>query len=389
MVTVQELIKMLPGITIYAGKSGLNKPISTISFIDAPSSVEWLNGGEVILTTAFLYKENGDIQYRFVSKLIEMGVTALGIKIGRYIELIPDAIIELADDKQFPIFGISYETIWSEIFTAYYNLALEKKSRSILSRSRFMLDTQGMWKAFVTECLLDASTENLDEYIHFLKIREDYVSTIIVFGGGNAAAVVDEFRMLMRTSIVSHDTQIIDAVMDGGESVMLYAKSGGKGLYSFTNELREALRELAPLFPGCRVWVGEPAATPQELQRSYTSAVRAMELGVFLMPEESVVFYRDVSLIDHLYRDGYDYSEITYLGSKIKSFDACRTLEIFLESGNVKRAAESSFIHDNAMRYRIQKIEQILLLDLSKPVNRYNLLLKLKLWRLAQSGVRS
>ncbi|MFT4007795.1 MAG: helix-turn-helix domain-containing protein, partial [Lacrimispora sp.] len=110
----------------------------------------------------------------------------------------------------------------------------------------------------------------------------------------------------------------------------------------------------------------------------------AMRQGEHLFPEDNLIFYRDIRAINILSEQQYNFSEIAFLDRSVTSFDACRTLESFLENGSIKRAAAQSFIHDNTMRYRIQKIEQLLNVDLTRPLTRINLLLKLKLWYLSE-----
>ena len=130
--------------------------------------------------------------------------------------------------------------------------------------------------------------------------------------------------------------------------------------------------------------MGEPVGQMEILDESYRKAKIAQLIGSKLMAERALVLYRDVQVLELLQTTSIDFDELTFLQEKITSFDVCRTLEIFLEQGNIKRAAACAFIHDNAMRYRIQRLEEQLHLDLKDPLNRMNLLLKVKLWLLAK-----
>lgn len=509
-VSVRELLASLPGTPIYAGHGGLDKAIGTVSFLDAPSSVDWLNGGEVILTTAFLYKENTELQAKLVSKLIEMKAVALGIKMGRYIDELPPQVIALANEYDFPIFGINFDTVWSEIFTAFHRLhADERNSRSILStemisfnklflsstwdtasihahflkcivvsaaitddsyrilchnngpeldtlqnycerrherhidsipsryispaknqlqvfemalyngerlvlcstggdsflenelewiktlygsirnKNKFMQDTVGLWKNFLTECVIGDAGESIQDYARVLRCKDGQVNTVLLFTGKSPGKACDEFKELLRSDM-THKGAILREGMTGGTVVLLYGKENCTDHYIFLRDLRDALQKAAFKYSDFQVWVGEPTQELESLKKSYLQAQTAQSLGTLLLPEENIVFYRDFSALAIL-RDGqFDFSEISFLHKQVFTFDACRTLEIFLESGNIKRAAALSFVHDNTMRYRIQKLEQLLNMDLSKSINRINLLLKLKLWRIeTESGTPS
>lgn len=505
IVTVRELLAVLPDTPIYAGEGGLDNPISTVSFLDAPSSVDWLNGGELILTTAFLYKENMEMQAAFVQKLIEMNVVALGIKIGRYIEEIPPQAIAYANEKNFPIFGISYDTVWSEVFSAFHTLQLnEKGARSFLNtemiafdklfrssswrpeviqsnflrciklpavivddnynilcrsevqaideleaycerrgkyhtesdspesfvsqskrmekifdaalysgerlvlhltnndnirrdemawvaslyesirkKNRFMLDTSALWKNFITEYIVGGLDEYFKDYAQMLDLNRNIIGTLMVFAGQSAATARDEFTRMMRTAVNQKEALLHDVEI-GDEIVVIYAKTTLEVSGAFSIEMREVMKKLVRKCDGFQVWVGEPVESMKKFKKIYSKINTIRKISAILLPDEDIVFYSDLSVIERLRKVDFDFSEINFLHEQITSFDACKTLEMYLESGNIKRAAERLFIHDNTMRYRIDKVEECLNMDLSKPLDRVNLLLKIKLWRIAE-----
>jgi len=503
-VTVRELLASLPDTSIYAGQSGIDKQISTISFIDSPSSVNWLNGGEVILTTAFLYKEHVEMQVKFVQKLIEMGVVALGIKIGRYISELPAEAIEHANKNGFPIFGICYDSVWSEIFSVFHALRLGKTmAQSILStemitfdklfrssswgkeaiqstflqciklpavivdsdykilchkgdaelgeleayclrrrranagddvpssfvtharpkhnfydtqlydterlilcfpdttevrhdeivwitslyesirkKNKFMQDVPAMWKNFILECIVEGLDENFRDYAQLLRFEKEITGTILLFQGDCADSARDEFKRCFRSSIRKGETIIHDVQVDD-EIIMLYAECSQSGVNYFSTALRGTLQKVSNLCEGCRISVGSASGQIEEFKLLYRQAKAAREMSDIMNFDEGIVFYRDFQIFDLLFKQNFDFDEIALLKEQVTTFDACTTLEVYLESGNPKKAAERQFIHDNTMRYRINKLENCLNMDLSKPLNRTILLLKVKLWRLA------
>ncbi|MDL2302197.1 PucR family transcriptional regulator ligand-binding domain-containing protein [Lachnospiraceae bacterium OttesenSCG-928-D06] len=504
-VTVYELLHALPDTPVYAGHKGLGKGVNTISFIDSPSSVEWLNGGEVIVTTAFLFKENGEMQAEFVQKLIEKGVAALGIKMGRYIETLPDSVIEIANNMQFPIFGISFDMVWSEIFSAFYSLRMDKKNvRSILSpkistfdklfrasnwdheairshflkcievaaaivnndydildcnrkeqddelhmycerrrkyhteenypeflmaqaknakkifdislyheerlilctdgaevmgenelewmtllyesicrKNSFIQDVKSIWNNFLKECIIGESDDNLNDYARLLSIQEKRMGVILVFSGTESKEAYDEFKQRQRMYISRKEVLIYEALVDE-KMIVLYQQQSKIDHYLFIDSLRKELNDAAQQHDTVGIFVGQPVESIKHLRKSYQAACNAEQFATLLLPNENVIFYRDIEILNQLHLMDQDFSEITFLQQQITSFDACTTLEVYLESGNIKRAAENSFIHDNTMRYRVQKLEKCLNLDLNKPINRLNLLIKIKLWRIAK-----
>lgn len=79
-----------------------------------------------------------------------------------------------------------------------------------------------------------------------------------------------------------------------------------------------------------------------------------------------------------------DFSDVKLLKNHdaLPSFDGAETIETYLECANYKLAAKRLYIHENTLRYRIQKISELLTLNLDDPFAAHNLLMKIKLWRL-------
>lgn len=79
-----------------------------------------------------------------------------------------------------------------------------------------------------------------------------------------------------------------------------------------------------------------------------------------------------------------DFSDIERLKQEdnVLAFDGILTVETYIECKNYKFAASKLYIHENTLRYRIQKISQLLNLNLEDPVINHNILQKIKLWKL-------
>ena len=124
MVTFEMLFKMptLRVLNAVAGQGGLTREIRAVSVMDAPDSYKWLKGGELILTSAYLY--GGDTKFLELAlmNLIEAGSSGLGIKKDRFLNKIPENIIFIADEHQFPIIEIPYYFGWSDIIAVFYEL---------------------------------------------------------------------------------------------------------------------------------------------------------------------------------------------------------------------------------------------------------------------------
>jgi purine catabolism regulator len=80
---VKNLMEQFEGLKVLAGEGGLNRRVSTVTVMDAPDIYNWMKGGEFLITTAYIMKDNPLELKDLVIKLNENGASALGIKIDK------------------------------------------------------------------------------------------------------------------------------------------------------------------------------------------------------------------------------------------------------------------------------------------------------------------
>lgn len=126
-ITLEKLLTldMLKGAKILAGSNGLNNRITKVNVMEVPDIIEWVSEGEFLLTTAYSIKDNIKVLLELIPKLNKKGVSGLGIKVGRYVNELPQNIIDLADKLSFPIievpFCVSHTDVISGILTEVIN----------------------------------------------------------------------------------------------------------------------------------------------------------------------------------------------------------------------------------------------------------------------------
>ena len=161
MVTLSELLKSpsLSEITVAAGEEGLTNSVLSVSVMDAPDSYKWLRGGELILTSAYLFGGDVKIMLLSLNNLIEAGASGLGIKKNRFLREIPKEVINLANRRKFPILQIPYRFGWSEISGVFYAIlySAPEKAQSPVNKRQ----TEQIYKAarYGREYLLLKMTE--------------------------------------------------------------------------------------------------------------------------------------------------------------------------------------------------------------------------------------
>jgi len=132
--------------------------------------------------------------------------------------------------------------------------------------------------------------------------------------------------------------------------------------------------------------MGRFSAELSEILLSYQEAREAFTVGRVLYENKRCFSYSMISFYSVLRKSNLaqiDLSDIQLLFNYRKglSFDAIQTLEAYIECGGYKKAAKKLFVHENTLRYRIQKIGDFLHMDMEDPMVTQSLIVQLKLWK--------
>ncbi|MCA9902389.1 MAG: PucR family transcriptional regulator ligand-binding domain-containing protein [Anaerolineae bacterium] len=117
MLTVADalLLNEFAGAQVVAGHAGLQRQIAWVHVVGVPDAAQWLNGGELVLTTANALPSDVDAQREYIDALAAKGVTALALAVGRILTHAPQAFCEAADALEFPLIEIPYQARFIDI----------------------------------------------------------------------------------------------------------------------------------------------------------------------------------------------------------------------------------------------------------------------------------
>ncbi|WP_230076960.1 PucR family transcriptional regulator ligand-binding domain-containing protein [Brevibacillus sedimenti] len=88
---------------VVAGSRGLSRPIRWVHVLESADTCQFLNGGELILSTGLGFGEAKEKRLAYLSELIRRKAVGLCIELGAYIPHVPDDMLELADHHDFPL----------------------------------------------------------------------------------------------------------------------------------------------------------------------------------------------------------------------------------------------------------------------------------------------
>lgn len=162
--TVRDMLELevLKSLKIVAGHQGLDKKVANITFLDAPDAINWIRGHEFIITTLYLFRDI-EKQLTLINCLAEKNVSALGIKLNRFVYNLSDEVIELANNHSLPLISIPYEKAWVDL--------IDPIMAEILNRQLVFLEKlNSIRKLFTQEVLeggkLPSIAKLLSEFTH-------------------------------------------------------------------------------------------------------------------------------------------------------------------------------------------------------------------------------
>ncbi|OUM96587.1 MAG: PucR family transcriptional regulator [Thermobacillus sp. ZCTH02-B1] len=246
--TVEQALSVYPltEARLVAGAAGKNRIVKSVNIMDAPDITDWIKEGEMIFTTAYLFRDRPDEAAELLRQLDRRGSAGLGIKLGRFWDAFPEEMIATADDLGFPLIELPYPFTFSDQMNALF--------REELRRSTIELQT-----------------------------------------------VLDKQVRLMRFALQSgHIRQLFESVMEVIGCPIAVIGSRGQVVFNGTNRADSELVELWPWKPVARrvrTAAGQAFRVPLMKQSQCTGFALFFYPGPMLSPIEENLYLQAAELI--------------------------------------------------------------------------------------------
>lgn len=129
-ITVEDALNLeaLKRVEVVAGYKGIDSIIKSVNVMEVPDILDWVKQGEFLLTTIYSIKDDEEALNNLIPRLAENNLAGLGVKPGRYIEEIPQVMIEQANKFDFPLLELPYEVSFSELIESILLTILDKQA---------------------------------------------------------------------------------------------------------------------------------------------------------------------------------------------------------------------------------------------------------------------
>jgi purine catabolism regulator len=152
MITVQDILDIAGlNLKLLGGGKSTTNPVRWVHIAEVRDPVKWLKGGELLLTTGMGVGRSDEDQRAFLQQLIDANLAGLGFGVGFSFKKVPQAMIDLAEEHDFPLFEVPYnvpfiaitEAVSSKIVNEQY--ALLQRSLAVHEKlTKIVLEERGL-----------------------------------------------------------------------------------------------------------------------------------------------------------------------------------------------------------------------------------------------------
>lgn len=121
--SVREVLSVetLADAEVVAGHGGLSRMVARMNIMEVPDVLPWVKAGEMLLTTGYPLRDNPEALTDLIVSLDRRSLAAVAIKLGRYIDELPPAMLRAADERDFPVIrlpdGVGFDDILNQVLT--------------------------------------------------------------------------------------------------------------------------------------------------------------------------------------------------------------------------------------------------------------------------------
>jgi len=197
--TVREAMRLggFAAAHLVAGAGGLDRRVEWVRVIETPETARRARPGDLLLTTAYPIRDDPAAQLELVTTIAEVGGAGLIVKLGMYVERLPEGMAEEADRLNLPLFTLGQDVPWVDLMEPLLeriiNAEHSRLKQSIAIHRRFtelVLDGKG----------LDEIARTLSELLGSAVVIEDATFHLLAHAGGSD---IDKHR---RETIARHGT---------------------------------------------------------------------------------------------------------------------------------------------------------------------------------------
>lgn len=386
LTTLLELVKEYD-IKIVAGKKGINRMVNWIHMVENTEIASFLDGQEIAIITGIGLQTQEDL-IDLVEGIYEHGGSGVIVNIGPYIHQISPNVVEFCDEHALPLFKVPWSVHMAYIMRLFSGAITESEKKTINLNA-------ALKKAIISPERVDTYIKDLEDN-NYMEEWNYCVEVFSILDADNQAVDdkrLDTFKSLIETEISFHEWTASVLIYEN-MIVVVYAKYEEKEIRELSQIINKKcsqyLHKAEKMYHG----VGKVGKNAREIGKSYNQAIK---MNQFLRSKEdrSISTFSDLGIYKLLLSidDKSILSEfvnetigpiIEY--DKMNNSEYLMVLSTYLKnSGRVNDTAEELFVHRNTINYKLNKIEELVGMNLSEFDEREMLSIGVKIYEILRN----
>lgn len=368
--TVHDLLKLplLSGAHLIAGQQGIDRIIKSISFMEAPDSVNWVMPHDFLITNAYLFSANPDFEQNLIKKLAEKKVSAIGIKLNRYLTNVPAEIKNQSNEVGLPVIILPYNVTPSELIST---ISKTLNSLKISQKKGF----ENPHISLLCELLFSTNVSDTTMLRRASSLGWDFTkSSGIVVLRINNLNLIKQVVSCIQNYNYFHDSHVFQYEK---EIIILYGVDTSidikTELIKYGKEIQTSCKKELPDVI-IQIGIGRSYYNILDLRKSYEEAVHALNFGPLLDKTNSIISFDNLGVFKLLCKFNNHEELEKYFGDSVENLikydqeyntEYYKTVKTFCKCNqNINETAKQLSVHYNTVKYRINHIKKVLNINL-------------------------
>lgn len=343
MLTLAEIIDdpVIKKLKYLTDEKLLNNKVSDITVMEVPDTYKWLNKNSIVITSFYSFIDSEDKILSALEKLKRNGCTCIAIKTGEYLNTISESVINKANDLEIALFEIPIEVKYTDIISSIYFLLYKKED----SESKIQL---------LVNNLLNKDNDMSEEtiFVQELKYYGLDLENSYVFVSSRRYDNRNIVKKFEDVSVENLSYRVINIENKHSFSDIIFSNHD----MTMENKL-DVVRYLKKDRPKV-LGIGSVYKGLAGLRKSFDESNNSLEVSYILDNDKIYVDYRDLEpyiIIYKLLNNNDDFFETIDLSDELY-----QSLLTYYDCNlNIKLASSRLYIHENTLRYRLNKIKSI------------------------------
>lgn len=345
---------------ILAGENNLSNPIIWYHIIEIEEMSNWINSGILVFITGVGLKDTETGLLNIVTTLHKKNAAGLVINEGIYIPLVPQSVINKANELGLPLIFLPNKVKLLDITFELSHMFQEKqdilKRREHILYETLMSTPANIW----TFDSVDGFSSEYDYTVCVFSYESDNYESI------ESATLYNILNSIHRT----YDKEILSLNLHGNYVFFIPLKKAKDNisideqfniLMKIIYNLYDNLITLSsPLYCG----IGCSVCEFSLLKTSYTQAYQAMKIAKYKILNRNILHFHDISLfrlIESCSKETLISIVNECLGELLEHKELLNTLFAYIDNDrNMKLTAKQLYIHVNSVKYRLEQIYNII-----------------------------